>query len=880
MSTNTVNNYYRNRVLNEQDNSNQDLQNNQQANQTTDNNNQSATYDLRLSGSYNKYLLQTKYEQDQSSTSSTGPKSATDASNGTDAANILLDDNNYKVDKFDRIDGITKEQKQAEEFARVMHDHAKDPEYLKEFVAAIPPEKMAQLVAKTGAMSDAYTNDGQKFDPKQAVANGLAIGLEGVSDPTAYAKQFAAAATQTGSQAAAIEKIIEQLPSGAATDAIKQAFMSELVSEKHGLAGRGADSLDLWERAQYAQSALDLMSKDPALAEQYKSKKSELESNAAYLKFSPNGNGPVDPNGLAIDAKNGEEAAARLMNQDNKAYWGPEKKWQRENDFIATIQKHQNEPEFIAQMLKHLSPDEAAKLLSAAAVHSDGYRHDTDQRFDPKNVVVKGLADASKYMTGDELKAIADAASKDPVTAMQVATLLSRDTSANLTDLKRALLDGMMKDGRALGNPGDNFQKQVDSYIYARAAGKLMGSDAKLAHEYLGKDGVLDRSGKRGEFLKNAIFAGANSGEVGYGSGATVNDVERFDGLGNALGILSQEDFKDVMTDESAIMGQVIDKFKNEKVWSGGDQVFASDYGGLLKNLAGMTDANGNLTPQALKLFYDSADRASEDASVRDALATVFMQHTDQIMKDILVPGIGQSDGNRHQFEKFLYSILFTEPKNATAQSQTLKQGAFLAYGGWMANIHSDLIALSDKRFEEVHGQGWTRQNAALYLGRAMGLMNGALEKASQNAISLTKGNEFDIRNVSGVGAEVVLQGTGLIFGNIYNTDELVTKRNIANGIVGVGLRVLTSWVQTALIDQHNASVTSDSVQRANDDFQRVLTEKYNGNIVSFIADLNAQMEDTLEPLNTTANGDLAAQYKNGHDDTVNDPYWGSLFQH
>ncbi|QRN96376.1 hypothetical protein JRI60_46455 [Archangium violaceum] len=200
----------------------------------------------------------------------------------------------------------------------------------------------------------------------------------------------------------------------------------------------------------------------------------------------------VDPNGRAEEARNGTEAAARLLEQNNY----PTAEWEsiRGSDFLRTVEQHKNDPAFLADMYKALGPANTARMLENAGRAAET-RADLD-------VAARSLGTAfsSGQFSVAEQRMFGEQAARDVNTALTVSQVLGSSASAPGADeMRRGFLDATMTPGKALGTGRD-------AGLWARAAGEAIAGDksGRYLHEYVGRM----TEGERTRFFENGINQG------------------------------------------------------------------------------------------------------------------------------------------------------------------------------------------------------------------------------------------------------------------------------------------------------------------------------------------------------------------------------------
>lgn len=366
--------------------------------------------------------------------------------------------------------------------------------------------------------------------------------------------------------------------------------------------------------------------------------------------------GFVNNQGEASEATSGEEAAARLKNEEN--YIGPEGQHNRARDYQEVINKHKDDPAFLREMYNHLGAEETAKLLADVdkAVRHDNrnqYPNEADVRSDYAEVArsLSHMPDSFQYEVG------AQAAKQGN---RQAAVVLSQ-TSGNLA-AKRGFLDNIK--GDALGD--DDYTKSVA----ARMAGEILSSSPELVKEYLA--GGRDASGK----WVNPKWSPAEVTKL-FKNGLEIPPLgDRYhhdwsmmkgEGLERVVGMaadLKGGDYADfrarVFRDAASVLSKtdtgddlrqsLVDNLK---------ELFLTDPRGLVDKLFNNTGAANSpydTTGQALSLFFREALFANPEPEGQ------FVQTVSKLMGDIRADMLNADnlgkDPNNERYAKLLGDVL------------------------------------------------------------------------------------------------------------------------------------------------------------------------------------------------------------------------------
>lgn len=283
--------------------------------------------------------------------------------------------------------------------------------------------------------------------------------------------------------------------------------------------------------------------------------------------------------------------------------------------------------------------------------------------------------------------------------------------------------------------------------------------DASLYPWYLqsGLAAVISKSGNDDlikSFAQNEINrAKGNPDEVrGY-----VNAVTAYAGL-------SPAGLQDVMKNNPDFFKTVDEAGKFTKDYSG---IIENGFGELLKKAAQVTDANGNPTPEALKLFNQSIQYAGDNISTKEGLGEFFTKHQDAIVNSYLGEnGYDLTSDGLKTLNTFFKDVLFTPPLGANvkevATAFTAKANAVLA----------DADKLSDTEFETKYGKN--KHDMTSLVGEQYGTMVNAMEESLKNIKDKSDAEAKEIVDVlsgiisvgeaaGGAGGPVAAVGTALI---------------------------------------------------------------------------------------------------------------------
>jgi LysM repeat protein len=712
---------------------------------------------------------------------------AQEAATGAEAAARLQNRNNYFKPEWRRY-GYTEEDAQAaraNDFAATIERHKDDSAFLAEMYKSLGPETTASLLADATKLAQGTTTDGHTVDAKKAVAQALTATPKEVND------KFVGAATQDGTTAKEAAKVLAQMPAGATTETLKSAFLEQIVKDGRAL-GKAGDYFSQRQRAEYAQAAQTVIGSDPKLAEKYKAQQPELTRNAAFSPAAQSG--PVDRNGRAVEARNGAEAAARLLNEQQY----PTADWERirANDFAATIYKHKDDQQFLTEMFKALGPEKTAEIVNKVPLLQQGeFYDDNDQlvQFDATSTVAQGLALADHNLPAEFDARFAQAAAKDAGSAIGVSLVLSKMDPQPGTQIQRAFLDEVLKDGRALGTPASDHDRGL-SYLYARAAGQVLGSNAALAHEYLGVGGKLSFDQLK-SLTDNALYLPANGSAYGP---ALSNKM--LDGFERAFSILPGEDFQALVKNHPEYVDQLTSRLAQETV------------SGASPTLHYLVQAASHMPDKKLVAdsFYKFAhlmrdpqigDKLTRNAPFRDAMAELFAGNVPNIIAAGIRPGSQAgltSDAQLalgHFARKEFFTVPIGEPQLKALDAYTgymnqIATDLRLSTPGPDANLLADGIqqpTLTADQFRQKWGL--SRENAA----RVLGSMSGVLELGLRASINDIKSGISLIDWNNRTWAGIITESARRVIQNL--APELLAKNPIGAGALAVFFKATGFYV-------------------------------------------------------------------------------------
>ncbi|MDQ2746801.1 MAG: hypothetical protein M3T96_06035, partial [Acidobacteriota bacterium] len=178
--------------------------------------------------------------------------------------------------------------------------------------------------------------------------------------------------------------------------------------------------------------------------------------------------------------------------------------------------------------------------------------------------------------------------------------------------------------GKALG---DSYAKDPTGTM-AKLHEITDSKDATLYPWYLqsGLANAVSKSGSDGlikAFAQNEINRAKGSPDEVRGY---VNAITAYAGL-------SSEGLQDVMKNNPDFYKAASEAGKFSATYSG---VIENGYGDLLKKAADVTDANGNPTPEAMKLFKDAIQYAGDNTYTKAGLGEFFIKNQDAIVDSYL----------------------------------------------------------------------------------------------------------------------------------------------------------------------------------------------------------------------------------------------------
>ncbi len=274
---------------------------------------------------------------------------------------------------------------------------------------------------------------------------------------------------------------------------------------------------------------------------------------------------------------------------------------------------------------------------------------------------------------------------------------------------------------------------------------------------------AISKSGNDGlikEFAQNEINrAKGNPDEVlGY-----VNAVTAYAGL-------SPAGLQDVMKNNPDFFKAASEAGKLSSSYV---QTIESGYGNLLKKAADVTDANGNPTPEAMRLFKEGMQYAGDNIYTKEGLGEFFIKHQDAITNTYLNKnGYDLTSEGLKSLNSFFKNVLFTTPLGANAKDVamaiTAKMNATLA----------DADRLSDADFEAKYGKN--KHDMTSLVGEQYGTMVNAMEESLKSIKDKSDEEAKQIVDVLG-GIISVGEAAGSLAG---------PEATIGSAIIGEGLKL------------------------------------------------------------------------------------------
>ena len=321
--------------------------------------------------------------------------------------------------------------------------------------------------------------------------------------------------------------------------------------------------------------------------------------------------------------------------------------------------------------------------------------------------------------------------------------------------------EGQAALGKALG---DLYAKDPSGTI--AALHEITDSkDATLYPWYLqsGLANAIAKSGNDGlikEFAQNEINrAKGNPDEVrGY-----VNAITAYAGL-------SPEGLQDVMKNNPDFFKAANEAGKFDATYSG---VIENGFGDLLKKAAQVTDANGNPTPEAMRLFKEGMQYAGENTFTKEGLGEFFIKHQDAIINTYLNDnGYDLTSQGLKDLNSFYKNVLFTTPLGSNAKD------AAMAITAKMNATLADADRLSDQEFLDKYGKN--KHDMTSLVGEQYGTMVNAMEESLKN-----------IKDKSEAEAKQIVD----VLGGIISVGEQVAsvagpEATIGSAIIGEGLKL------------------------------------------------------------------------------------------
>ena len=556
-----------------------------------------------------------------------------------------------------------------------------------------------------------------------------------------------------------------------------------------------------------------------------------------------------NPDGPPQDATNGVDAANRLMSNYSAKV------------FVEIVEKNLGNEQFLKDFFKTLGPETTAAIVADAANHpavvSEG----------DLKILAQGLAKADRTLPASFDTAFAQATAKNSHHALAISRVLGLMPTKDGIYLQRAFLREVMKDGIALGVPSDEIG-QNDQYMYARAAGQVLGANPDLAHRYLGRNGLLTKD-QLNTFIDNVNRFGPD----GYVVGMIDLGLPRVDGFERAIANLSGDDMQNLIQNHSEAFNKLVGMFTDNS------RYFSSEA------LAGLVRATSRVPDEKLaaKMFYQFANMMRDDKyknsnlfttpDFKDTLADYFTAHTNSIMTFGIRPGSQAGIESKYQLNlaTFVRNEFFKVP---IGESQ-LK--AMDAYAGWINQVGADLLnstpevdanllepgvqppTMTPVQFEAKWGI--SRENAARVLGSAVGIMKMGLKAAEADVRSSIATLDWNNRTWAGIIVEGIRRG-------IQNlAPELLAKNPL--GAAALALIAKTSGFY---VTQLTETQKREELERAT----QQLMEELQTNPRAFIESLK---EKFLQVLPNTTNDLSNLNFLAGYEETSNNDDLLSLFK-
>jgi hypothetical protein len=362
----------------------------------------------------------------------------------------------------------------------------------------------------------------------------------------------------------------------------------------------------------------------------YSASVKQFELNASlrtFANFQLSGGANRD---YAPTAPTAAEAAA-ILKDENNFHTSVE----RANEFAATVYNHRGDAAYMEELFRELGPELSARLVADTVKVEDPTLYDQNgdaQRFDARRTVAEGLGQAAGALPAAWTTSFIEAGTDNFGKAMMTAQILKEIPAAAGANLHEAFLTAVMTPGRALNSPTGDGQ---DSWMYARAAGEILGANPDLAREYLGTSGTLTDA-QRGQFIEN----GARFGTEGRNLYPVWGPIDAsWDGFDKAISNLPPADLQNILEKNAAPIKTYLDRL--------GSESYSKDnpaLGNLLRTAANITDADGNSTPQALQLFFDAIPNIDGNRTAREGAGAFFIEHAKQIVD--VATGYGGTNGD------------------------------------------------------------------------------------------------------------------------------------------------------------------------------------------------------------------------------------------
>jgi hypothetical protein len=479
-----------------------------------------------------------------------GTGSPESAANGAAAALDLLSTSNpyfYSHLLFQTDAGYSPTAAKAQAFLATLsaYEQKGDTANIAQLLNALGPDQAAQFFADAGTLTgpqysqsgSIVANDQTHIDQvlsKALLAPGVQLGDPNQQGTLAYS--LLQQATQSGSDALAIAGILNQSGTSPQAEALKQAFLGDIMVVGKAQGGPSPD------QASYAQAAQSIINSDPALLRQ--------------LLGGPGSGSPES-------ATNGADAAKDLLSSTNPYFYnsalfqpgrGYNPDHAKAQAFAATLYDYEQRGDNadIAQLLQTLGPAQAAKFFSEAGnlqgpqLNGIGITFAKDQtgvdQMLSKALLAPGVPLGDGTQQGTLAYSLLQQATQSGSDALSIAGILNQSgTSPQAEALKQAFLGQIEVAGKAVGNPNS-----ADGAQYAKAAFTVINGDQTLLSQYDGQlsaDGIFGSSsaglptdertilnGIRFQIGAN-VYPGADQGNndpTGFISQSTMYNIQQY----------------------------------------------------------------------------------------------------------------------------------------------------------------------------------------------------------------------------------------------------------------------------------------------------------------------------------------------------------------